>query len=144
MVQVISLLEINVCSVIFLTVVASFFHTLSLYLSLSASQWKAPDLGRMFSWQRTKSVVSASNPGRSSSASQSCSNLRRPSRFVVRLSCFLSVGGIHLCCCTAFANTVHGWCSLQGWINTRGLTWRCAFSKLLKATFYLRYYKIAV
>lgn len=48
-------------------------------------QWKAPDLAKMFSWQRMKSVVFASNPGRSSSASQSCLNLRRPSRFVVRL-----------------------------------------------------------
>lgn len=108
-------LHINFCSVIFLTV-DTFFFT----LFLAVSQWKAPDLGRMFSWQRTKSVVSASNPERSSSASQSCLNLRRPSRFVVRLSCFLSVWGIHLSCCTAFANTVHGWRSLQGWINTQG------------------------
>lgn len=74
---------------------------------LSLSQWKAPDLAKMFSWQRMKSVVSASNPGRSSSASQSCSNLRRPSRFVVRLTCvFFRPEGILQSGCIAFTNTL--------------------------------------
>lgn len=47
------------------------------------SKWKAPDLEKMFSWQRMRSVVSASNPGRSSSANQFCLNWRHPLRFVV-------------------------------------------------------------
>lgn len=53
------------------------------------SKWKAPDLEKMFSWQRMRSVVSASNPGRSSSANRFCLNWRHPLRFVVSSICFL-------------------------------------------------------
>lgn len=78
-------------------------HTLSCCLGLyfqcdishscdtSLSKWKAPDLEKMFSWQRMRSVVSASNPGRSSSANQFCLNWRHPLRFVVSSLCCVSL-----------------------------------------------------
>lgn len=68
-------------------------------------KWKALDLAKMFSWQRMKSVVSASSPGRSFSANQFCLNWRHPWRFVVSKSS--NVFG-------QISNILHGWCYAIG------------------------------
>ena len=48
-------------------------------------QWGVLVQARMFSWQRQRSGACASSPGNSSSASQSSSSWKRPSKFVVSL-----------------------------------------------------------
>lgn len=63
-----------------------FWCDISHYCDTFLSKWKAPDLAKMFSWQRMKSVVSASSPGRSSSANLFCLNWRHPLKFVVSKS----------------------------------------------------------